>query len=236
MIVAIGNTKGGVGKSTLALQLALARQIAGRDVLLIDADDQGSAQDAATLRAEASREPALACVQLAEGRLLRAQLGPLAERRQDTLIDVGGRDSQALRVALARADVLLVPVQPRAVDVWALAKIADLIDQAQDGRADDGREPLRVLAVLNLADPGTNPDTADAAKALAEFPQFRLAETVIRRRKAVANAMAHGLAVTELTPRDPKACEEIGALISHVFDSKEIANGNHSKAKAKQAR
>jgi chromosome partitioning protein len=97
--------------------------------LLIDADDQGSEQDAVMLRAEAGREPALACVQLAEGRLLRAQLGPRAERHDDTLIGVSGRDNQTLRVALARTDILVVPIPPRAVDVWALAKIVDLIDQ-----------------------------------------------------------------------------------------------------------
>jgi chromosome partitioning protein len=231
MIVTIGNTKGGVGKTTLALQLALARQLAGRDVLLVDADRQGSAQTAATLRAEAGRSPALACVQLAEGRLLRAQLGPLAAKHDDTIIDVGGRDNEALRVALARSDLLVVPVQPRAVDVWALSDIADLVDQAQAAREDDGRPALRVLAVLNLADPGTNQDTIEAGVALAEFPQLPVVEAVIRRRKAVANAMANGLAVAELTPRDPKACDEFAALVSTVFESEEIAHGNHKTIK-----
>ena len=231
MIVTVGNTKGGVGKTTLSFQLALARQAAGRAVLLVDADRQGSAQAAATLRSEAGRTPALACVQLAEGRLLRAQLGPLAAKHDDTIIDGGGRDNEALRVALARSDMLLVPVQPRAVDVWALADIAGLVEQAQSAREDDGRALLCVLAVLNLADPGANPDTIEAGKALADFPQLHLIEPVIRRRKAVANAMAHGLAVAELTPRDPKACEEIAALLSNVFDGKEMANGNHKTSK-----
>jgi chromosome partitioning protein len=44
MIVTVGNTKGGVGKTTLAFQLALARALSGRDVLLVDGDRQGSAQ------------------------------------------------------------------------------------------------------------------------------------------------------------------------------------------------
>jgi chromosome partitioning protein len=227
MIVTVGNTKGGVGKTTLALQLALARQIASGDVLLIDADQQGSAQTAVTLRAESDRKPALTCVQLADGRQLGAQLGRLAAKHGDTVIDVGGRDNVALRVALSRSDLLVVPVQPRAVDVWALSAIAELIEQVQTAREADGQTPLRVLAVLNLADPGTNPDTTEATKALAEFPQLPTAETVIRRRKAIANAMAHGLAVAELAPRDPKACEEIAQLLSNVFDSRENMNGNH---------
>ena len=154
MIVTVGNTKGGVGKTTIGVQLALARRLAGRDVLLVDADRQGSAQMAVAIRAEAGRQPALSCVQYADGKLLRAQVGPLAVKHEDTIIDAGGRDNEALRVALGRSDVLLVPVQPRAMDVWSLADIAELVEQVQAAREDDGRAPLRALAVLNLADPG----------------------------------------------------------------------------------
>jgi chromosome partitioning protein len=232
MIVIVGNTKGGTGKTTLAVQISLARQIAGRAVLLIDADRQGSAQNAATMRAEAGRMPPLACVQLADGRQLRAQLGPLAGKHDDTIIDAGGRDNEALRIALLRSDLLVVPVQPRAVDVWALSDIADLIDRAQEAREDEGRQRLRVLAVLNLADPGDNRDTVETVEALAGFPQFTLAAAIVRRRKAVANAMAHGLAVGEQQPRDPKAVEEIEQLIDNVFNVTEVAYGNHTAIEA----
>jgi chromosome partitioning protein len=233
MIVVVGNTKGGVGKTTLAVQIALLRQMAGGAALLIDADRQGSAQNAATMRAEGGRTPPLACVQLADGRLLRAQLGPLAGKHHDTIIDAGGRDNEALRRALILSDLLIVPVQPRAVDVWSLTDIADLIDRAQEAREDEGRSRLRILAVLNLADPGDNRDTAETIEALAGFPQFNLASAIIRRRKAVANTMAHGLAVNELQPRDPKACEEIGQLVSNVFNVTEVVHGNHTTIEAK---
>ena len=83
-----------------------------------------------------------------------------------------------------------MPVQPRAVDVWSLADITELIDRAQEAREDEGRPTLRVLAVLNLADPGDNRDTAETVEALAGFPQFTVAAAIVRRRKAVANAMA----------------------------------------------
>jgi len=75
MILTVGNTKGGVGKTTLALNIAIARAIAGRDVWLIDGDRQGTAQTAIALRADAGREPAIACAQYADGSALRAQLG-----------------------------------------------------------------------------------------------------------------------------------------------------------------
>jgi chromosome partitioning protein len=86
--------------------------------------------------------------------------------------------------------------------------------------------------VLNLADPGDNRDTAETIEALAGFPQFTVATAIVRRRKAIANAMAHGLAVAELQPRDPKACEEIEQLVSNAFNVTEIAHGNHTAIEA----
>jgi chromosome partitioning protein len=155
MIVNVGNTEGGTGKTTFVVQIALERQGAGRAVLLVDADRQGSAQKVMTMLVENGHKP-LACVQLAEGRLLRAQLAPLASQHDDTVIDAGGHDSEALRVAMLRADLLVVPVQPRGLDVFELATMAELIERAQDIRQDEGRPTLRVLAALSLADPGDN--------------------------------------------------------------------------------
>src|SRR5690349_18857676 len=52
MILAVGNTKGGVGKTMIALNLAILRAAAGRDVLLVDGDEQGSASLFSQLRAD----------------------------------------------------------------------------------------------------------------------------------------------------------------------------------------
>jgi chromosome partitioning protein len=200
------------GKTTLAVQLALARALAGRDVLIVDGDRQGSAQMAVAIRAEAGRIPGLACVQYHEGPLLRAQVQRQVSKYDDVVIDAGGRDSTALRAALYLSDLLVVPFQPRSVDVWALADIAGLVDEANGVR-----EGLRAYAVLNAADPGVSSDNTEAAAALADFPQLTLLDAPIRRRKAFANALGLGLSVEELTPRDPKACDELSALISMVF-------------------
>ena len=218
MIVVCGNTKGGVGKTTFAVQIALERQCAGRAVLLVDADRQASAQKTLTMRVEAGRRP-LACVGLADGRLLRAQLAPLAEQHDDTVIDAGGHDSEALRVAMLRSDLLVVPVQPRALDAWELETLAEMIGQAQLAREDEGRRPLRVLAALSLADPGDNRDNRATIAALRELPVFAVAEAIVRRRKAVANAMAHGLAIAEMQPLDRLARDEIAQLTNNVFNA-----------------
>lgn len=211
MIVTVGNTKGGVGKTTLALNLAIARAMQGRDVMLIDGDRQGTAQTALTIRADAGRLPAIACAQYAEGPTLRAQVVQMKDRFSDIIIDAGGRDSTALRAALILSDVLVIPFAPRSLDVWALTDICSLIDEARSVR--DG---LKCFAVLNGADPAGH-DNEDAIEAVADFPQLTYMPTPIRRRKPVANAAGQGLSVLELTPKDAKSVEEMTAFVNAVF-------------------
>lgn len=157
MIITIGNTKGGVGKTTLAVNLAIARALAGRDVWLIDGDRQGTAQTAISIRAEAGHAPGIACATYPDGPTLRTQVQQQAAEFDDVVIDAGGRDSTALRAALVLSDVLLVPFQPRSYDVWALSDIAALVDEARSVR--DG---LRAFAVLNCADSTCPPRCAVA--------------------------------------------------------------------------
>lgn len=211
MIITIGNTKGGVGKTTLALNLAIARALAGKEVWLIDGDRQGTAQTALTIRTEANRTPVIACAQYAEGSTLRGQLMKMAPKFDDVVIDAGGRDSTALRAALVLSDLLIVPFAPRSLDIWALSDICTLIDDARSVR--DG---LKAVAVLNNADPNGQ-DNADAIAALADFPQLEYLPTPIRRRKPVANAAGQGLSVLEAVPKDSKASEEMNAFVNAVY-------------------
>lgn len=213
MILTVGNTKGGVGKTTLALNIAIARALAGKDVWLIDGDRQGTAQTAISIRAEAGQSPGIACASYPDGTVLRTQVQQQADKFDDIVIDAGGRDSTALRAALVLSDVLLAPFQPRSFDVWSLNDIAALVDEARNVR--DG---LRACAVLNFADPGEHSiDNAEAAEAVAEVPQFEYLPTGLRRRKAFANAAGAGLSVLELRPQDSKASDELKSLVYMLF-------------------
>lgn len=213
MILTVGNTKGGVGKTTLAFQIAISRVLAGRDVWLIDADRQGTAAAAVAARAESGRLPGIACAHYPDGPTLRAQVQQQRGKWEEIVIDAGGRDSTALRAALVLSDVLLVPFAPRSFDVWALEDMAKLIDEARSIR--DG---LVAYAVLNQADPGSrSDDNEEAAQAVAAFPQFVYLPTPVRRRKAFANACGAGLCVSELTPKDSKAIAELESVISSLF-------------------
>lgn len=213
MILTVGNTKGGVGKTTLAVNLAIARAMIGRDVWLIDGDRQGTAQTAISIRADTGHTPGIACATYPDGQTLRAQVQQQVDKFDDIIIDAGGRDSTALRAALVLSDVLLVPFQPRSYDVWALNDIAILVDEARSVR--DG---LRAFAILNCADPGeSSTDNIEAAEAVADVPQFEYLEAPIRRRKAFANAAGQGLSVLEIKPGDKKAKEELNTLIRILF-------------------
>jgi chromosome partitioning protein len=210
MILTVGHTKGGVGKSTLAIAIAAGRALAGRRVWVVDGDRQGTATAALTMRAEAKVWPQIAVSAYPDGATLRTQVQMQRGHFDDVVIDAGGRDSTALRAALVLSDVLLVPFQPRSFDVWALDDVAALVAEARSVR--DG---LRALAVLNQADPSGN-DNAEAAEAVRTLPAFEYLDAPITRRKAVAAATAMGLCVSESTPLDTLAEAELKALLKNL--------------------
>ncbi len=230
MIVTVGNTKGGVGKTTLALHIAIARARAGQRVWLVDSDVQGTAVAALTMRHESQIEPGVACAHYPNRRQLHSQLMQQRPAWDEIIIDAGGRDTESLRAALVVSDVVVVPFAPRSYDVWALDDIAQLIELANEAREDVDKPNLTAYAVLNQADPGQGAHAADnraAADVVKDFDALQYLPTPITRRKALSNAAGEGRAVWELTPRDSKAVREMEALVDALFEQPrhKLANG-----------
>ena len=207
MIFTIGNTKGGVGKSTLAVNLAITMATRGRSVWLVDGDRQGTSSMAMGIRAAAGKLPLIHCSHLPDGKDLHAALVAEAAQFDCVIVDAGGRDSAALRVALVHSAVVVVPFAPRSLDMWALADMCRLVDLARAANPN-----LKACAVLSGAD-ATGRDNQDAADALENFPQLDYLPTPIRRRKSVATAIGHGLSVLEAQPKDPKAIAELKSFV-----------------------
>lgn len=131
MILAVGNVKGGVGKTTLAVTLAIALSRQGRDVLLIDGDEQGTAMAFTELRsAQKSGKPGYTAVAL-HGKSDPRPDRQLAPKYADIVVDVGGRDTGSLRAALTVAETIIIPVQPRSFDVWCVDQTAELVRDAR---------------------------------------------------------------------------------------------------------
>lgn len=210
MIIAIVQTKGGVGKTTVTVNLVVERVLRGkRDVLLVDADEQGTASDFSAIRAERLGQTGYSAVQLT-GNAVRNQVQAMKKKFDDIFIDTGGRDTQALRAALTVADIALIPFQPRSFDVWTLDKVASLIAEAKSFN-----EALRAYALLNCAD-ASGPDNVAAAVTLAEHPDIAYLDAPLGRRKAFPNANAIGLSVLEASPHDRKACDELTRLADRL--------------------
>ena len=209
MILAIGHVKGGVGKTTLAVNLAIVRASDGRDVLLVDGDEQGTALLFTELRTVQLGAPGYTAVRL-QGTALRTQVRQLAPKYDDLIIDVGGRDTGSLRAALTVAHTLLIPVQPRSFDIWAVDQVAALLTDARQ------INDIRAVSVLNAAD-AQGRDNDDAVEALHEIAGIEVLPLAIGRRKAFPNAAAHGRAVTEAVPRDAKAVAELQALLKALY-------------------
>jgi chromosome partitioning protein len=212
MIVLIGGEKGGTGKTTIATNLAAMRALAGRDVLLIDTDPQGSANYWAQSRDEESVTPRVACVQKF-GKGLPAEVKDLAHRYQDIIIDAGGRDSVELRSALVITEKAYIPIQPSQFDIWTLNQMDELVETAK------GFNPeLQARVIISRS--STNPsvhESDETGKLLADFLNLDLADVTIRDRIAYRKAAKDGLAITELKPKDPKAVEEMELLYKEVF-------------------
>lgn len=210
MILIVGSTKGGVGKTTLAFNFAVALSKAGRDVLLVDADTQATATLTTQLRKQELGEIGFAAVAL-YGEAIILQVPQLAKKYQDIIIDVGGRDNPSLRSALLLPDsTLLVPVKPRSYDLWGADDTAAVVQEARAR----GNTSLRAVMVLNEADHLHEADNAEASQDLKTKAGCELAPIRIIRRKAFPDASAKGLGVVEY--KDEKAIHELTTLLAFL--------------------
>jgi chromosome partitioning protein len=213
MIVIAGGIKGGSGKTTVATNLAIIRAAQGRDVLLIDADDQETSTDFTALRNEVLPEGAGYTGIKLSGAAVRTDTLKLSKKYDDIIIDTGGRDTTSQRAALSIADVILVPFVPRSFDVWTLEKVSKLVAEMRSANP-----TLRAYAFINRADP-RGQDNNEAAEIIRDTEELSFIETPLGSRKAFSNAAAQGLAVTELKQQDAKAIDEIMILFRYVFET-----------------
>lgn len=127
MIFGILNQKGGVGKTTLSVNLAAALAHQGYRVLLIDADPQGSSLDWAAARKD---EPLFSVVGLPRA-TLHKEMAAIGHGYDHIIIDGPPRVTDLARSAIMASDVIVIPVQPSPYDIWAAEEVIKLIDEAK---------------------------------------------------------------------------------------------------------
>lgn len=213
MIIICGGIKGGGGKTTTAINIAIMRGLAGRDVLLVDADsvDNGNASDFSAIRDEVLESKHYTSIKL-NGKAIAKEIPSLSDKFQDIIIDVGGQDSISQRASLTVADVFLVPVFPSSFDTWVVESVNHLVEEVKAINTN-----LIAYCFLNRADTaGTqNDETAEILK--DDYPEITYIDCPIKNRKVFRNASSQGLGIVEFKPKDQKAIEEIAKLYEVVF-------------------
>ena len=216
MIFTTGGIKGGSGKTTLATNLAIHLSSKGRDILFVDADDQGSAHTFSLQRETTTGGNTGYTAIRQSDKEVRSEVLKLVSKFDDIIIDTGGRDTASQRAALSITDVYLVPFYPRSLDVWTLEKVESLIADMQIANP-----KLRAFSFINRAD-SQGADNRDVAELLKESATIIYLDAPLIQRKTFANAISYGLGIFEMKPRDKKATDEFTALYESLFSALKI--------------
>lgn len=206
MIIGLLNQKGGVGKTTLSVNLAASLARTGARLLLIDVDPQGSALDWAAAREGESLFSVIGFPRAT----IHKEIGKIGQGYDHIIIDGPPRVTDLSRSAIMASDVVLIPVQPSPYDIWSVDEIVKLTEEARVYR-----DNLKVTFVINRKIANTIIGR-DVREALAAYTVPTLAAAVTQR-VIFAEAVAQGRAVYELDPDGP-ASAEIEAVTNELLE------------------
>lgn len=203
LILTIAQQKGGAGKTTLAAQLAVSIAATGRKVVAVDIDPQASLSGWHSLRRETLQGDGGIGLSGIAGWRLASEIDRLKRAFDVVVVDSPPHAETEARIAVRIADLVLVPLQPSPMDLWATGATLDLA----------AKEKVPAMLVLNRAPPrGKALDAVRAAIAERKMP---LAESEIGNRTVFALSMMDGLGVAEVEPAGPAAAE-IAQLIAEI--------------------
>ncbi len=210
LILTVAGQKGGTGKTTITVNLAEGFRLAGRKTVILDTDNQGSAQVWRGIAEEQEHPETTGVYGISEGKNLRKALADF-EHVDVILIDTPPLMGPEARAAMGWAHAVLIPVSPGPADVWALSTVIRTIDEIRAGRRDDGP---RVLAVLNRLLPQSTLSQRLAEDVAASG--FPVAKTQLVGRVAYAEAKALGLSILTYKHATQGAIDEVNGLLAEV--------------------
>lgn len=206
-VISVANQKGGVGKSTIACNLAICALNDKKRVLLIDADPQGSSLAFRAMR-EADDLKAVSITQPT----IHKDIGDF-ENFDIVIIDAGGRDNTLFRSAVTAAakGILLIPVLPSQYDIWATEDTFNILKEARV------YVDIPAYAVFNQTIQNTtvSKEAKDALEELTAESDIKLLESVLFSRVDYKKSISKGLGVIEYQSKS-KAADEMNNLYFEI--------------------
>ena len=201
--IAVVARKGGAGKTTLAVHLALAGYLRGHATILADADPQRSASE--VLRMRSAEGPKR--VETSGAKLFALKDSAERSGADFLIVDTPPGPEQDVGYALSHADLTVLVVRPTFLDIAAAVRIIDLTRRL-------GRSAVIVLNQALCPRAGQEPPSVRKAIEALRFTSLPISPVVIRSRATYQIAAATGKSVEELGPS--AAADETAALWLHI--------------------
>ena len=195
MIISFLNQKGGVGKTTLAVNVAAKLSRQGHKVLLIDADKQGSANTWAGIRSNAPFQ----VVSMARNNMARDAL-KLATDYTHTIIDGPPHAEEIARSCIIASDFVALPIEPSGLSAWASDLTVKQVREAQEYK-----ETLKCGFVVSRKIGKTV--IGREIRNIAADAGIPILETEIEQRVAFAESLTMGQTIYEWAEESPAAHE-----------------------------
>lgn len=204
-IITIAQQKGGSGKTTIAAHLAVALTRKGHSVAILDVDPQGSLGEWFEARERRLGGQATGLTfRTASGWGARREARNLAEDYDYVVVDTPPKSDSEARPGIEVASLVIVPIQPTPVDLWATEPTLAMI----------AKEKVAGLLVVNRV-PQRASLTTEMVTAIRELG-CPAAETQIGNRVGFAASMGKGATVLEVEPSG-KAASEVDALAGEIL-------------------
>lgn len=210
IVLAVLNGKGGVGKSTVAANVARGIQLSGRSTLLVDTDPQGTLSVWSNLREDDSPLPGVS--QVTGEQAIRSSIGKVARGYDVAVIDGAAKLNRNTIAAVKAAHYVIVPVQPAGPDLWSSSDLVEWIEERREA-TDSPLPHARFLISRQIV------GTALAREVEGALDEYGLGvfRTRISQRIAYAEAISQGSTVLDTEPGG-KAAIEIENLTKEILD------------------
>ncbi|WP_236870163.1 AAA family ATPase [Candidatus Bandiella numerosa] len=211
-IIVIGGEKGGVGKSTIATNVAVELVSRGAKLMLIDSDPQKTSLNWVDRRNELNPTFSKIFGVSKEGNV-REIIKELSTNYDIILLDASGRDSKSLRTALTICDKFYCPIKPSQADLETLPHVCELINVASDIN-----DKLQSFAIISMASPNyKSNDHEEASHIINNLSDYlKLSKSIIMERKVYREALLQGKGITEM--QNDKAISEIKNLVQEMIN------------------